>query len=109
MSPERPKESDWKAYSTRIEEWRERFLERKTGEIAAILASTEDTPSERFWNAAEEVDQVKEILEACLGRFSRSSMKYNLVIMSQCGFITDDDLEVFSPDLRETIRSVKDV
>ncbi len=78
-----PLESDWKVYSKRIAVWRDRYLARRNAEILAIFTDEARTPSEQFWDTKEEMDEEARILHDSLGRFARSQMRTNLLVMYQ--------------------------
>lgn len=96
-------ESDWQTMRKRIPEWRENYLAKKNGEIAAALLAENKTPTERFWDAKDKMDKEARILRDCLDGHSRSSMQRDLCLMYRYGLIGDADLEGFSEGLRESV------
>ena len=97
------KESDWKIFRRRTPEWRERYLRNKNQEIIDVLSDENKTPTERFWDAKEKIEQEARILVDCLDGHSRSKMHLYLVLMYHHGLIQDVDLVEFSEELREQI------
>jgi hypothetical protein len=97
------KESDWRAFRDSLVEWRERYLETTTQEIADVLQEEGASPTERFWNAKERIDEEATILRDCLDGHSRSKMDMHLVLMYRHGLIDDADLERFSDELRNWV------
>jgi|GEM_PF-519305 len=95
------KESDWRAFRDSLVEWRERYLEAVTEQLADLLRDGERTPTERFWETKERIDKEGKILRNCLDGFSRSKMEMHLDMMYQYGLIGDKDLERFSEELRD--------
>ncbi len=77
----KPKESDWKAFRKMVPDLRERYLEEKNKEIAAIFMDKDLTPTERFWSAREIMEKERKILHDCLDGHSRSRMKWSMYLM----------------------------
>jgi len=101
--PDKPLESDWKTFRRRVPQWRERYLDRTNEEIAARLTDETKTPTERFWEAKDAVDEEAKILVDCLDGHSRSNMKLHLLLMYRHGLVMDADLNAFSDALREWV------
>ena len=101
-----PLESDWKVYRKRVAEWRDRYLSRKNVEILAILTDEARMPTAQFWDTYEKMEKEARLLDDSLGRFARSQMMTNLMVMYQRGIVEDADLEEFSEELREQIMFV---
>ncbi len=99
----KPLESDWKTFSKRVPEWRERYLLKKNEEIIRILTEEKKTPTERFWDAKKRMKEEAQILVDCLDGHSRSKMQWYLLLMHRRGLIQDSDLNEFSEALREQI------
>ena len=102
----RPLESDWKLYRARIDGWRDRYLEQKNKEIAAILTNKQETPTGQFWDTKEKIDEVARILIDCFDAYSRSTMEMHLLSMLDFGVIRDSDLTEFSEELCERVRRI---
>ncbi len=98
-----PKESDWKKYRKRIEEWRERYLRAKNKEIVNLLIDESETPTDRFWNAKGKMKEEAKILNDCLGYHSRSKMFQSLFLMYRYGLVEEANLQEFSEELRDQI------
>lgn len=101
-----PKESDWKLFRQRVPEWRERYLAKKNSEIVAMLIDPAKTPTERFWDAKEQMGKQAKILVSCLDGHSRSTMTMYLYLMYGHGLVVDADLAEFSEALRNQIITV---
>jgi DNA-binding transcriptional ArsR family regulator len=99
------KESDWKAFRDSLVDWRERYLETTTEEIVDLLQEEGSTPTERFWQAKERIDEEAEILHECLDNYSRSKMQMHLVLLYGHGLIDESDLGRFGDDLRNRVLS----
>lgn len=100
----KPLESDWKIFRKRVPEWRERYLATRNSQLARLLTDESKTPTERFWETEEKINQDARLLVDLLDGHSRSKMFWYLLLMYGQGFIRDDDLDEFSEGLRERIR-----
>lgn len=100
---DQPLESDWKIFRKRIPEWRDRYLHRANSDIIAVLNNNNGTPTERFWNAKERMDEEAKKLAACLDGHSRSKMYRFLSSMLRYGLIEEPDLTEFSEELQQRI------
>lgn len=101
------KESDWKVFRKRVPELRERYLRVRNAELAALVADEALTPTERFWNLEERAREIAKILRECLDGYSRSKMVLSMILMRRHGMLSDEDLEQFSDELREHLRSIE--
>ena len=101
-----PLESDWKVYSKRIAAWRDRYLARRNAEILAILTDEARTPTAQFWDTYEKMEKEARILDDSLGRFARSQMRTNILVMYRRGMVDDADLAEFSEELRNWVMAV---
>lgn len=97
------KESDWQRFREHVPKWRERYLKQRNEEIARLLMADEGTPTDRFWDAKDQMDEEIQILVDCLDGHSRSNMRIHLLLMYRHGLIEDADLDIFSDALRERI------
>lgn len=100
----KPKESDWKAFRKMVPDLRERYLEEKNKDIAAILMDESLTSTRRFWDARERIEKERKILEDCLDGHSRSKMKWYMYLMYRHKMLSDLDLENISEDLGNDIK-----
>jgi hypothetical protein len=94
-------ESDWKAFRKIVPELRERYIQKRNAEIAAILQAPDQTETERFWNVHEKITKEAEILESCLDGHRRSRMVAFIYEMLAVGLMDREDLAIFSPEIRE--------
>lgn len=106
---DRPRESDWKLYSSMIPELRERYLEEKNRKFASSLNEPGKTETERFWETLEAMDEEAGVLRACLDDHRRSEMINSMSLMFFHGMISVEDLEQFSSELRETVQSIQKI
>ena len=96
-------EADWKLFRTRPPGWQEEYMDRLNREYAAILAGS-GKASEKFWALEEKINRDKRTVSVT-ARMSRSNMDYNIAGLLGGGVITLDDLDCFSLELRESMRS----
>ena len=94
-------ESDWKAFRKMVPDLRERYLQSKTREIAALLTSSGETATERFWDSHEKIIEEARVLKQCLNGHSRSRMTDYMRLMLSAGLMSVDDLSFFSDELQE--------
>jgi hypothetical protein len=97
-------ESDWKKYSARVPEWRDRHLDQRNRDLVELLQEPGKTPTERFWETRKRIESEARILRDCFDRHSRSNMKFALLLMLRHGVIEIDDLSDFSNELKEDLR-----
>ena len=96
-------EADWKLFRTRLPGWQEEYMDRLNREYAAILAGS-GKASEKFWALEEKINRDKRTVSVT-ARMSRNNMDYNIAGLLGGGVITLDDLDGFSLELRESMRS----
>ena len=101
--PERPKESDWKAYSSLVPVARERYLAKVNASLVQLLQSEDRTETESFWDAEQRIDEEAQVLQECLGNHSRSKMWMSVLLMLRYEMLTEADLEQFSVEFRDEI------
>ena len=95
------KESDWKLFSQKYYEWKNRYLEQFITEYKAILDS-DDTPIDKFVELKERIHKDSRASVFHLpGRFSQNDMHLNIIALPDNGVITIDDLSEFSDDVRD--------
>ncbi len=98
------KESDWKLFSTKYFEWKNRYLERFFPDYKAILDS-DDTATDKFFELKERIEEDSRAPVFRLpGRFSRNDMYMNIIALLNNGVITLDDLSEFSDEVRDMAR-----
>lgn len=100
------KESDWKLFSQKYYEWKNRCLEQFITEYKAILDS-DDTPIDKFVELKERINKDSRASVFHLpGRFSRNDMHMNIMALLNNGVITLDDLSEFSDEVKDMARLV---
>lgn len=98
---DKPDEKDWKAFRNLAPILRDRYLQARNEELAAILDDDERSPTEKFWDLEERTGEVAATLRACLDGHSRTKMRQFMMQMLKVGMMTVDDLDAFGEALRE--------
>lgn len=96
-------ESDWKKFSAMLPIWRERYLTSRNAAIARALSDRTKTETERFWDAAAQIEKEAKVLQRCLDDLRRSTMWERLMAMRAAGMIKREDLAEFSQQLQEQV------
>ena len=96
-------ESDWKKFSAMLSVWRERYLTERNAQIARTLTDPNKSDTERFWDAAEQMQTEAKVLRRCLDDISRSKMWLRLMEMRAAGMIRSEDLAGFSEELQKQV------
>ena len=97
-------EKDWKLFRNKVADWQESFMERLCDEYRGILDKDENA-SDRFWELSERIKKDRNYAGVQC-ELSRSTMRATIIQLLQEGAITLDDLEDFSPELRESVSLV---
>ncbi len=97
------KESDWKLFSTKYYEWKNRYLEQFIKEYKELLDS-DDTATDKFIKLRDRISKDSRAAVFHLpGRFSRNDMHMNIMALLSNGVITLDDLSEFSDEVKEMV------
>ena len=95
--------SDWKLFREKLPEWQENYMEGLVRDYAALLSDTDKEASDKFWELEKRIKADKRhpgvIMEMC-----KSDAIWNIASLIKLKVITYDDLEEFSPDLKEVIK-----
>lgn len=92
-------ESDWIIFRTRMPLWRERYLEKLLDNYQNILSSQESA-EDRYFRLLKRMD--KDSMCALFNvEMSRSKCLINIIRLLGEGIIDENDLEGFTPELRE--------
>jgi hypothetical protein len=103
----KPKESDWKRFRNSLDKWRERYLQRKNGEIQAILQNQNSSETEKFWKIFDFQKRESKKLRDCLDGNSRFNMILDIALMKKYEMIFEEDIEGFSTELQEFLRNIQ--
>ena len=94
-------EADWKLFRSRIGGWQENYMEHLCREYDEILAGN-GKASDKFWQLEKRIKTDKRSAGVQC-EMKRSNMIYVIVELIGDNAISEDDLEGFSDELRETI------
>ena len=94
-------EADWKLFRSRIGGWQENYMEHLCRGYVEILTG-DDNASDRFWRIEERIKADKKSAGVQC-EMKRSNMIFIIVELIGDNVITEDDLQGFSDELRETI------
>ena len=96
-------ESDWKKYTAKVDEWRDRYLAERNSRIVRMLTDPKKTETERFWSGLRAMEKDAKTLHECLDPHSRSKMWMHLMAMRTAGMISREDLADFSEELQKQV------
>lgn len=97
-------ERDWKIFRKKIPNWQEGYMERLAKEYIALLQS-EKKASTKFWELEKRIKQDKKC-PGVLIDMRRSTAINNIVNLVLDEVISLDDLDEFSDDLQEVVKSI---
>ncbi|MBR4459580.1 MAG: hypothetical protein IKS31_11540 [Clostridia bacterium] len=92
-------EADWRLFRKRLPDWQEAYMERLVGAYIAKLTGP-GKASEKFWWLEKRIRQDRRNT-GVVAEMRRSVMETNIISLLREKVITLDDLEGFSPELRE--------
>ena len=97
-------EKDWKLFRKKLPDWQEDYMERLCKEYIDLLSS-DINASDRFWELEKRIkaDRKK---TGVIATMSRSKMIFNIADLVYDGAISMDDLEEFSDDVTEAVRTM---
>ena len=96
-------EKDWKLFRNKISDWQEAYMEKLNKEYIVLL-SGEGNASDKFWKLEKRIrEDKKDCGVQC--EMSRSNQFYIMLSLLNEGAITFDDLEEFSDELKNGIKS----
>ena len=94
-------EKDWKLYREKLPEWQEAYMEQLIEEYAELLNS-DKTASEKFWALDKRIRADRQSLGVRVNEESRSKLQNILTGLIIENVISEDDLQDFSEELRES-------
>lgn len=95
---------DWKLFMERVPEWQEKYMERLLEEYVAYLES--DAPaSTKFWELDKKIKSDKRTPGVQL-TLEKQDMDFDLARMVKDGVIGFKDLEGFSDEMIDRVRSL---
>ena len=94
-------EKDWKLFREKLPAWQEAYMERLMKAYAELIAGDEPA-SARFWALDKRIRADRKRLGVCVDEVSRSKLQNILTGLIIENVITEDDLQDFSEELRES-------
>ena len=102
------KEADWKKYKKLVEGVEEKYLEKQIALLVSHLQDESQSAVSRFNSLRKQIEKSCRELNESLGTHKRSSLFFNLLGMMRNQMINEEDLEPFSEELKDTLRTVID-
>ena len=94
-------EKDWKLFREKLPEWQEAYMERLIKEYTELLAGDE-AASDKFWALDKRIRADRQRLGVRVNEVTRSKLQNILTGLIIENVITEDDLQDFSEELRES-------
>ena len=94
-------EKDWKLFREKLPEWQEAYLERLIKEYAELL-NGDEAASVKFWALDKRIRADRKRLGVHIDGVTRSNLQNILTGLIIENVITEDDLQDFSEELRES-------
>ena len=94
-------EDDWQAFRKNIPIWQDRFMTSLIGEYTRIMMGG-GKGSDKFWMLKKRIDEDVRKRGVQI-EIRRSRMVGDLISLMEEGAITEDDLDVFTDELKDTI------
>jgi hypothetical protein len=87
------KESDWKLFRQRVQEWQEAWMDKLNREYIALLES-DGHASDKFWELEKRIRRDRQSIDVVID-MRRSMMTANIMRLLGDGVISLDDLDGF--------------
>ena len=97
-------EKDWKLFRKLLPGWQEAYMERLTMEYIELLSSDRQA-SDKFWELDKRIKQDKRCTGVLARDVKRSNMFQLIINLIYEEAISEDDLNEFSEDLRDTVET----
>ena len=95
------KEKDWKLFRKKLPVWQEVYMERLIKEYAELL-NDDEAASVKFWALDKRIRADRKRLGVHVDGVTRSNLQNILTGLIIENVITEDDLQDFSEELRES-------
>ena len=95
------KEKDWKLFRKKLPVWQEAYMERLIKEYTELL-NGDEAASEKFWTLDKRMRADRQSLGVRVDELSRSKLQNILTGLIIENVMTEDDLQNFSEELRES-------
>ena len=96
-----PSKSDWKLYREKVGEWQEHYMEHLIKEYADYLNSALPA-SVKFWELEKRIKRDRKAMGVCI-ELRKSNMFWDIAGLIHDKFISMNDIEEFSDELKETV------
>lgn len=100
------KEKDWKILRKKIIVWQENYMQKLNDEYIEIL-QRDNVASKNFWDLEKRIFKDKRSIGVVID-MRRSMMVENLLELLRDKIITFDDLDEFSDELKDVLKSITD-
>lgn len=100
------KEKDWKILRKKIIIWQENYMQKLNDEYIEIL-QRDNVASKNFWDLEKRIFKDKRSIGVVID-MRRSMMVENLLELLRDKIITFDDLDEFSDELKDVLKSITD-
>lgn len=101
-----PSKKDWKLFRDKIGSWQESYMEKLVKEYIAFLNG--DLPASiKFWDLEKKIKQDKKKPGVIL-ELSKNDMLFDIICLLNDGVIEEDDLMVFSDELRDNVKLLQE-
>lgn len=94
-------EKDWKLFREKLPEWQETYMKRLIKEYTELL-NGEEAASEKFWALEMRIRADRHSLGVRVDEVTRSKLQNILTGLIIENVISEDDLQDFSGELRES-------
>lgn len=95
---------DWKLFQERVSQWQEAYMERLLCEYVKLLTA-EGNASDHFWELEERIKKDRKHPGVLL-QLRKSEAIWDIAIFIKKNVITMKDLEGFSDDLIESVKTI---
>lgn len=96
--------TDWRLFREKLSEWQENYMDRLIKEYISLL-NKEKASSEKFWELEKRINRDKRSPGVGV-QFRKSDMLSILLRLISDDVICYDDLNEFSDDLRDTVKTI---
>jgi hypothetical protein len=104
MQDQRYTEKDWKLFRGKIGKWQSDYMDKLEKEYIELL-SQDRSSGDKFWELEKRIKADKKKV-GVVADMRRSILMQNLLSLVIEGAIGIEDLDEFSDDLKDTIRSI---
>lgn len=99
-----PAKSDWKLFSQRLADYRERYLQERSKDFAQMLQAPNKTGTEQFWDTHEAMQKEAKKLRRLLDGYSKRDTEMLFAILIREGIAQVSDFAEYSEELQADVR-----